>query len=86
MPLAENKGVCPNSPDDLARVCLDELHLARFSCKVPIVPIMAVSCPPSFVIYGRPRTNWLPIDSPLHGSENGMRGLRDACPDIEKML
>ena len=40
-----------DSPDDLASVCLDDLHLARFSCKVPIVPMVAVSCPPSFVIF-----------------------------------
>ncbi len=30
----------PDSPDDLASVCFDELHLARFSCKVPIVPVI----------------------------------------------
>jgi hypothetical protein len=41
----------PNSSDDLASVCLDELHLARFSCKLPIVPVMAVSCRPPFVIF-----------------------------------
>src|SRR5271157_4231191 len=29
----------PNNPDDVDSVCLDELHLARFSCKLPIVPV-----------------------------------------------
>jgi WD40 repeat protein len=40
-----------NSSDDVDSVCLDELHLARFSCKLPIVPVLTAPCEPPLVIY-----------------------------------
>jgi WD40 repeat protein len=39
------------SPDDVDSVCLDELSFARFSCKLPIVPVLAGACEPPFIIY-----------------------------------
>src|SRR5262249_25071972 len=39
------------SHDDLDGVCLDELSFARFACKTPIVPVMAVPCEPPFVVF-----------------------------------
>jgi hypothetical protein len=41
----------PGNPDDVDSVCLDELHFAHFSCRVPIVPVLAAPCEPPFVIY-----------------------------------
>ena len=38
-PQAIREASDPDSPDDLASVCLDELRLARFSYKVPTVPV-----------------------------------------------
>ena len=36
---------------DADSVCLDELSFARFACKSPIVPVMAVPCEPPFVVF-----------------------------------
>jgi hypothetical protein len=44
------KGDAAN-PDDSESVCLDELSFARFACKTPIVPVMAIACEPPFVIF-----------------------------------
>jgi WD40 repeat protein len=37
--------------DESDSVCLDELSFARFACKTPIVPVMAIPCEPPFVIF-----------------------------------
>jgi WD40 repeat protein len=50
-PHAVRRSGDPGNPDDVDSVCLDELHLARFSCKLPIVPVLAVPCEPPLVIY-----------------------------------
>lgn len=41
----------PSNPDGLDSVCLDEISFARFACKIPIVPIMGVTCEPPLPIF-----------------------------------
>ncbi|MGO9464335.1 MAG: toll/interleukin-1 receptor domain-containing protein [Isosphaeraceae bacterium] len=50
-PHAVRRSGDPNSPDDADSVCLDELSFARFACKTPIVPVMAIPCKPPFVVF-----------------------------------
>jgi len=50
-PRAVRRSGGPNGTDDYDSICLDELSFARFVCKTPIVPVMAIPCEPPFVIF-----------------------------------
>src|SRR4030095_8482615 len=39
------------NPDDQDSVCLDEIEYAVDACRVPVLPLMAVSCEPPFRIF-----------------------------------
>ncbi len=44
------KGWAAN-PDDADSVCLDEIEYAIDACRIPVLPLLAVSCEPPFRIY-----------------------------------
>ena len=72
-----------NHPDDRDGVCLDELSFARFACKVPIVPVMAVPCEPPFVIF---RLDYVDLCAWRDSDERYQAGLRRLLAAIENGL
>ena len=72
-----------HSPDDLDSVCLDELTFARFACKMPIVPVMAVPCEPPFVIF---RLDYVDLHQWLHSDDKYRAGLHRLLEAIEAGL
>ncbi len=67
-----------NSPDDANSVCLDELSFARFECKTPIVPVMAISCKPPFVVFRLDYVEFLQWRDFGEAYQHGFRRLLEA--------
>jgi WD40 repeat protein len=68
------------NPDDSDSVCLDELSFARFECKIPIVPVMAVECRSPFVIF---RLDYVEMLRWKDSGEAYQRGFRKLLKAIE---
>jgi len=73
----------PNNTDKIDGVCLDELSFARFACKVPIVPVMALPCDPPFVIF---RLDYVDLCAWRDSDERYQAGLRRVLEAIEAGL
>jgi WD40 repeat protein len=73
----------PDNPDKIDGVCLDELSFARFACKVPIVPVMAVRCDPPFVVF---RLDYVDLCSWQASDERYRAGMRRLLEAIEAGL
>jgi len=82
-PHAVRRSIDPFSPDDLDSVCLDELSFARFACKTPIVPVMAVPCEPPFAVF---RLDYVDMQQWLHSDDNYRAGLNRLREAIEAGL
>jgi WD40 repeat protein/uncharacterized Zn finger protein (UPF0148 family) len=79
-PHAVRRAGDPGNPDDSDGVCLDELSFARFACKTPIVPVMAVPCQPPFVIF---RLDYVELLQWREFGEAYKRGLRRLLEALE---
>jgi len=77
-PHAVRKSGDPDSPDAADSVCLDELSFARFACKTPIVPVMAIPCKPPFVVFRLDYVELLQWRDFGEAYQNGFRRLREA--------
>lgn len=82
-PHSVRRSADPNSRDDLDSVCLDEISYARFACKAPIVPVMAVPCEPPLAIF---RLDYVDMQSWMHSEENYRAGLGRLRETIEGAL
>src|SRR5262249_44111053 len=82
-PHATRRSADPGNPDDLDSVCLDELSFARFGCKRPIVPVMAVPCEPPFVVF---RLDYVEMTAWRDFGEAYRAGLRRLLEAVEAGL
>jgi len=77
-PRAVRRSGDPNSTNDYDSICLDELSFARFVCKTPIVPVMAIPCEPPFVIFRLDYVKLLQWRDFGEAYQRGFQGLREA--------
>jgi hypothetical protein len=82
-PHAVRKATDPDNTGSDDSVCLDELSFARFDCKVPIVPVMAIPCPPPFIIF---RLDYLDLQAWKESDDQYQQGLRRLIESIEAGL